>query len=251
MQVSRIAHLSLAPILLLATLASPAQTPQPERKLAPTVSAATLVIPAKAWKHLALAIAADHASRDQDCDREIAKALQIAPRFAQAYHLRAIRSLRARLFQPALDDALHVQHIDPHSPWLSTTLAGALNGLNRPGDALQILNTLQGPEAQAWQPAFERARAYIALKDTEAALAASAQALALAPPDHIDAHILRADALLLAQRTPEAIAQLHLYLANSQPQEHHDEVLTRLRAAQTNPSTALLAVDAPQPATLP
>ena len=229
-------NLAITALVLASTLLA-VQTPA-QLKQAPTVSAATLAIPAKAWKHLASAIAADHANHEQDCDLQIAEALKLAPHFAQAYHLRAIRNLRAKRFQQALDDALQVQHIDPHSPWLTTTLAGALNGLNRPAEALQLLNTLQGPEAKAWQPAFERARAYIALKDTDSALTSTARAVALAPPDHIDAHILRADALTLAHRTPEAIAQLQLYLASPQPQPHRTEILARLLTAQPEPILA-------------
>ena len=214
---------------LVSSTASPAQvTEHSAARSIGTISVATLSVPGKAWKHFEKARHAAHEQNEQACMQEIQKALELAPRFAEAYLLRADREVTAGHPQAAVSDVLMAQSIDPSIPWSKTVLAAAYNGLARYSDALLLLNNLPGREADSWQAKYEMARADVGRGDVEAALRWSAAALTAAPPAFVDVHLLRANALQLAHRWQEATEQMEAYLASSGPQIHRNQVLSAL-----------------------
>jgi tetratricopeptide (TPR) repeat protein len=190
-----------------------------------TVSVATLRVPAQAWKHLERArLAAEH-HRDEEFERESAKALEIAPKFAEMYRLRAAVELDAHQYEAAISSMQTALRCDPGTLWGSVMLAGAYNGLHRFHDALLVLNAQRGQEADSWQAMYERARAEVGAHDAASALHWSARALDAAPKDFADAHLVRANALILDERLREATGQLEIYLDSKGPQLHRSEVL--------------------------
>jgi hypothetical protein len=68
----------------------------------PTVSVATLQVPAKAWTHFERARDAMQANRTEEFERETAKALEVAPNFAAVYLLRAIQEVSGPQFDAAI-----------------------------------------------------------------------------------------------------------------------------------------------------
>ncbi len=242
-QANRLSSPFAALALLVAFASAPAQSAPGHTALAQgnqTVSVASLLVSEKAWKHLDKAIEANRIHREDDCEQELAKAFAATPRFPQAYLLRAARHIVARQFQAAIDDVLSARRIDPHATWSTTLLAGAENSLGRFQDALAVLDTLYGPEVNSWQFQFEKTRALVGTQDVAGSLRWSAATLRTAPPTKLDAHLLRADALNLAHRTDETIAELELYLASPLPQEHRTEALSMLeRIGQKTQSNTL------------
>jgi tetratricopeptide (TPR) repeat protein len=232
---------------LVALTASAGAQSSPHGSLPPaghTVSVASLLVPEKAWEHLNKAIEADRAHRGQEAEQEIAKALEISPRFPQAYLLRGARKLDARHFQQAVDDFLLARHIDPRVMWSSTLLAGAENSLGHYHDAAVTLDLVYGPETDSWQFVFEKARSMVGLGDAQGALRWTASAIRTAPSNNLDVLLLRADALNLAHRTPEAIGELETYLASPLPQDHRDSaraMLTSFQQEASKTSEAMLA----------
>lgn len=197
-----------------------------------TVSVAALQVPEKAWKHFDKARTAAEQNRLEDFEHETAKALEIAPRFAQAYLLRATVRNQKRNFDAAIADVLSAQKIEPGLMWGGVVLAGAENGLHRYNAALLVLNSLRGPEMESWQVKYELARAEIGIGNREDALHWSKLALDAAPKTCPDIHLLRANALILSHRWEDAIAQMNAYLESKSADVHRAEVMKSLDLAQ-------------------
>jgi len=198
----------------------------------PTVSVATLRIPEKAWVHFERAQDAMQANRTKDFERETAKALEVAPNFAAVYLLRAIHEVRGHQFDAAIADVEQAQRVEPGAAWSGVILAGAYNGEHRWADAVMTLENLHGAEADTWQARYERTRAAIGSRDVEGALRWSEQAMAMAPANFAEVHLLRANALSLARRWPAAINEMETYLDAEPPQPLREEVLAMLEHAR-------------------
>lgn len=235
---------------LLATLPASAQSCQDSlhqgaaRQTNSTVSAADLRIPHKAWQHFEKARAASEAGRADVFEREADLALAAAPAFTQVYLLRAARQLDAGQFNAAVATIAAARQIRPEIPWSGIVLASALAELHRYNEAAAEMDRVRGPEADSWQAKFERAREAIARRDVAGALHWSELALAASPAGCIDAHLLRANALQIAGRLAEAIAQMEAYLASDRPLPQRAEVLQVLehtRARMLRGNTTLLA----------
>jgi tetratricopeptide (TPR) repeat protein len=172
------------------------------------------------------------ANRTEEFERETAKALAVAPNFAAVYLRRAIHEVSGHQFDAAIADVEQAQRAEPGVAWAGVILAGAYNGAHRWADAVIVLENLQGAEADTWQARYEWARAAIGRRDAEGALHWSEQAVAMAPANYAEVHLLRAHALSLAGRWPAAIAEMETYLATEQPQPHRAEVLAMLEQAR-------------------
>ena len=216
--------------LSLLVVCSPAQIPDPnvptQANLGTTVSVAGLRIPEKAWEHYRRARAASLANDDSTFTRETTAALAVEPRFAALYVLRASRKVRMLHYESAIEDLLIARQIEPNVAWSGIALASAYNGLHHYVDAFLVLNSLRAPESTTWQAAYEFARSATGRADAEDALHWSALTLKIAPPNCLETHLLRGNALQLAHRPTEAVRELRLYLAGqSRP---HPEVLVAI-----------------------
>lgn len=193
-----------------------------------TVSVATLRIPERAWKHFAKAkVAAEH-NRLAESERETSKAIEIAPDFAAAYLLRADSEVQAHSFAAAVANVKEARRVEPNLLWAGVVLAGAYNGLGQYEDAYRVLVDLHGTESQSWQAAHERARAAIGTRDLDGALRWSDVALHSAPDTFLDAHLVRANALILAHRWNDADTQMTTYLQSKVTLERRAEVSAAL-----------------------
>jgi tetratricopeptide (TPR) repeat protein len=194
----------------------------------PTISVASLKIPESAWIHYEKAREAAQENRIDEYERETRKALYIAPAFAEVYVLRASYEMSMRRYDAAIADAVEARRIQPGVAWAGVILAGAYNGAHRYVDASVIAGNLHGSEADTWQAKYERARAAIGRGDVEGALRWSASAVATAPENCADVHLLRANALSMTRRWPAAIVELETYLDLDKGPQHRAEVLVLL-----------------------
>jgi tetratricopeptide (TPR) repeat protein len=209
----------------------------------PTVSVATLRTPEKAWTHFERAQEAMQANRTKDFERETSKALAVAPNFAAVYLLRAIHEVNGHQFEAAIADVEQAQRAEPGVAWAGVILAGAYNGEHRWAEAVMILENLHGAEADTWQARYERTRAAIGSRDVEGALHWSEQAMAMAPANFAEVHLLRANALSLARRWPAAIREMETYLDAGQSQKHREEVLAMLEHARLLAQAGMVPAD--------
>lgn len=216
--------------LLLCSLpgAAPAQT-SPLSSQATTISVASLAVPAKAREHLERARRALLKRSEDEYQRELATALAIYPRFAEAYLLRASHEILLDRYGGAIDAVLTAQRIEPSIHWAGTLHAMACNQMKLYAEASTLLDTLSPAEMNTWQAMYERTRAAVGTGDTEAALRWSERALRSVPAAQIDDTVLlRGDALLMAHRWAEAVTQFKTYLQSSGPQPKRAEVLALL-----------------------
>jgi tetratricopeptide (TPR) repeat protein len=237
--------LTIATVLLAATVRTPIQaqtlytTPSQN-----TVSVAALRIPDKAWAHLSRAHDAAVARREPEFEAEVALALAIEPKFAEVYILRATHAADLGDYEKSLAYALEAQRIDPYVHWATLVRVSDCNALHRFTEARALLNSLPAADAPSWAVNYERTRTAIGLADAEAALRFSAIALQTVPESFRDnAHLLRANALQLSQRLPEAIAELQAYLDSPRPQPLRarvEQVLETTRRKLQQPQVAEL-----------
>lgn len=224
----------LAVTLSLLAVCTPAQTPDPniptQANLGTTVSVAGLLVPEKAWEHYRRARTAAFANNEAEFARETAAALAVEPRFAALYVLRASHMVRLGQMQLAVEDIEAARRIEPNVAWAGVTLASAYNGLHRYVDAYYVLAKLRAPESTTWQAAYEAARSAVGRVDAEDAMRWSALTLKIAPPNCFEAHLLRGNALQLANRSEDAVREMRLYLSTQT--RPHPEVLAAIAAIE-------------------
>ena len=240
----------VAVLLCLLPLVAHAQATCTEALLRPavvhTVSARQLTIPPAAWDHFHRAAGAFKSGHAELAEAEAAKALALAPRFAEVDLLRAVAALAGGRNAETLSDLAQARALAPDLPWLGIGAAGALNNLHRYDAALTELATIPGAEVTGWEATYERARAEVGLNDIPAALAWSARAVTLAPPGCTDARLVHANALHLAGRVTESIAELEAFLAEDRRGIARPNVRAALaKARAANAATLESAVSAP------
>ena len=196
-----------------------------------TVSVSELRIPEKARQHLEKARATSE-NNPTIFDRETAQALAVAPRFAGVYLLRAEHELHLGHAEAAIEAVAMARQIEPHLSWSYVILASALNHLHRFREAAAELDRAPREEAGTWEAWYERARTEAGMGNVGAALHFSELVLGAAPVGCTDAHLLRANALQVAGRQPEALGELETYLALDRRGKHRDEVLAAIARAR-------------------
>jgi len=185
---------------------------QTARQAHHTISAAELRIPEKARQHFEKARTASERKEPDTFARESAKALAVAPRYADVYLLRAAWELREGRYEAVLDTVAQARTIQSQLPWSAILIASALNQLHRYTEAVAELDRARSEEADSWQARYERARAETGRHDVGAALHWSELAVAAAPVGCTDARLVRANALQLAGQQTAVIAELETYL---------------------------------------
>jgi len=191
----------------------------------------------------------DHALQPSDLpeildiyDREAIHALAAQPGLAQAYLTCASEDIRNGDYESAIRKVVNARVLDPAIPNASTIVAEALNGLRRYEDAYLLLRALRGPEALSWQAIYERARAEVGIGNLRGADLWSLRAVATAPSSFPRAHLVRGEALMIAERWQEARAELDLYIRSDADAGQHPEALEALN------SISRLASNLPEPA---
>ena len=189
-----------------------------------TISVTSLSVPPEARAHLNKARKAAQEHQQDIFEREITRALDLAPNFAEAYLLLADQENSVNQPEAAIAYALKAREIDPANRWTSILLAIAYNDQRRYSEAFSLLKDLSEREAALWQVQYEMARTEVGLGHVESALHWSNLAVQSAPDSCVDAPLLRANALQLAHRWKEAIAEMEFYLASKSPLIHRAPV---------------------------
>lgn len=196
---------------------------------AKTVSVASLATSDKAREHLEKARRAMLKGHEDEYQREVSAALDLSPGFAEAYVLRASHELLHDRYPTAIDDVLTAQRLEPSIHWATIIHAVACNQLKLYDEASTLLGGLSVAEMDTWQAIYEKTRAAVGTGDTDAALHWSERALASVPESRIDDTVLlRGDALLMAHRWGDAVAEFKRYLRSPRPQPKREEVLAML-----------------------
>jgi len=191
----------------------------------------------------------DHALQPSDLpevldiyDREAIRALATQPGLAQAYLTFAAQDVADGNYESAIRKVVNARVLAPEIPNASTIVAEALNGLRRYEDAYLLLREVRGAEAQSWQVIYERARAEVGIGNLRGADLWSLRAVASAPITFPQVHLIRGQALMLAERWQEARMELALYLKQDADSSQHPEALEALN------TLSHIAQNPPEPA---
>jgi tetratricopeptide (TPR) repeat protein len=236
-------------ILSSLSLASTAQT-YPDQacrrvnsKMSAVVSVASLRMPAAAKKHFEKAREAMVANDMEVFRREAAETLAIAPNYAEVYLLRGSLQVRNGLDERAISSIETARTLQPEIAFASLVVASALMHLARYDEASSELDRFHSMN-ENWQWEFEKTRAELGRHNLDGALHWSQLAEQDAPEGCAVTHLLRIDALEMADLKDQAIAAMEVYLASGKNLAQHDAVLRLLakdrKMVEENPA-ALVA----------
>lgn len=175
-------------------------------------------------------------------DRDGIRALAAQPGLAQAYLTAAADDITNARYESAIRKVVNARVLNPAIPNASILVAEALNALHRYEDAYLLLRSVPSPEADSWRAIYERARAEVGIGNAGGAELWSLRAVSTAPSTFAQAHLVRGQALLLAERWEEARTELNLYIMLDADSSQHPEALEALN------TLSRLASDPPEPA---
>jgi tetratricopeptide (TPR) repeat protein len=208
-----------------------AVAPEPSQYI---VSAAQLSVPASAGKHLEAAHRHFSKLDLRGAVREIDRALEIDPRCAQAFSMRALVKLAMNDLSGAVDDAAHAIVLDPHDAEAYIALATAYNYLKQFQKAGEAARQALGIRPDAWQARLEMAKSLYGGGQYVLALSILEQVNKNFP----DVHLVRADLLMCLGRSREAVEQFTLFLKQA-PNDSRDVQVQQIvaTAGQTSLGT--------------
>lgn len=177
-----------------------------------TISVAQYKVPEAAREEFRKAREASVKDKHDEAQRHLAKALDLAPNYADALTLRAIYKLDAKAIDSAIEDLNKAIQSDANCAMAYMALGSAFNMQSKFDDALRTLQRGESLAPQSWQAYFEMGRAYAGKKDFETAVHALDRAQALVPAEFPLIRLVRASALLQLKRYGDAAADLEAYL---------------------------------------
>lgn len=169
-------------------------------------------IPANALRAYSKSVHELHAGSPGLAEADARRAIALDHRFADAYALAATADLALKQFDAARALAAQAVQLSPAEEKGWVAVATADNYLGQPADALQALSHIAPRRQNAWQVAYQWARAEAGLGDAREALDWANRAALTAPPEFAPLHLLRASALLAAGQPLRAADELESYL---------------------------------------
>ena len=177
-----------------------------------TVSVASMKVPDKARQHLRKAQEAMQKQRTDDAWKEVSRALEIAPSFAEALTARAVLRMDNGNTQDAIDDLQKAITADENFPVAYVVMGAAYNLLDKFNDAERTIERGISLNPASWQAYFELGKAELGKQEYDASLRNLNKAADLAPKEYGPIHLVRAHAYLGLKNYPEAMSELEAYL---------------------------------------
>jgi len=207
----------------------------PEKNIggATSVSVAQYKVPDKARKFFKKAQEALEKSKFDEAERDLGKALELYPKYAEALCLRGVLKMDGQDRNGAIADFDEAIQIDSSYAMSYFALGSVYNLMSRFDDALRTLERGTTLAPAAWQGYFEAAKAHIGKAEYEVALKQLDKAEALNRQTYPLINLLKGHALLALKQYPEAMQQLEAFLQKSPagPQsEAARQMLTRAQA---------------------
>lgn len=177
-----------------------------------TVSVAQYKVPQKARNAYHKAEEALSKNHLDDVNKELAKALEIYPDYAEALTLRGVISLDASHPEAAVNDFDHAIKSDSGYSLAYTAMSAALNQLHKFDDALRSADRAITLSPSSWQSYFEMAKAYVGKADYQHALQQLSRAQSFLPKEYAPLHLVRAQVMLALKNYTEGLAELQDFL---------------------------------------
>jgi tetratricopeptide (TPR) repeat protein len=202
-----------------------------------SVSVAAYKAPAKARDALRKAQEASIKGKNDEAQKQIAKALEIYPKYADALTLRAILKMDVRDLQSATADLQEAINDDENCPLAYMVMGAVLNMEGKFDDAIRALTRGESLSPNSWQAYLEMGKALMGKAQYEAALREFDRAQNLAPDASL-IHLAKARAMFGLKNYSDAILELQAYLAKEPQSPRSEEARKMLAEAQTHAAAA-------------
>ncbi|MGE5324348.1 MAG: carboxypeptidase regulatory-like domain-containing protein [Actinomycetota bacterium] len=176
-----------------------------------TISVAQYKVPEKARNEFQKAQEAGAKLKLDDARKHLARALELAPNYADALTLRAILNLSSDP-HGAIQDLHKAIQSDGNYALAYTVLGSALNMQANFDQALQTLQRGESLAPDSWQTYFEMARSYVGKADYQSALRALDRAQSLVPEQYPAILLIRAQVNMGLKLYENATSDLQTYL---------------------------------------
>ena len=177
-----------------------------------SISVAQYKVPEKAREELKKAKEASAKQKIDEAQKHIARALEIYPKYADAFTLRGILKLDAKDQDGAVADLQQALEYDSSNAMTYLVMGAALNMKGKYDDAIHALERGEALSPNSWQAYFEMSKSLVGKAQYEPALRQLDRAQALAPTDYPLIHLVRAHALLAMNNYADAMTELQAYL---------------------------------------
>lgn len=203
-----------------------------------SVSIAQLKVPEKARSAFVKAQEDSSKGRNDDARKQISKALEIYPRYADALTLRAILKMDAQDVQGAADDLQQAINTDSNCAVAYIVMGSVLNAQSKFDAAIRVLERGQSLAPNSWQAYFEMGKALLAKAQYEPALHQFERAQALVQNDYPVIHLAKARAMLALSNYTDATSELQAFLAKESQGPNTQTAQKMLAQAQAASATA-------------
>lgn len=202
------------------------------------IDAAELRLTKQARIHYQKAKQALDKGRLEEASGHLQHTIDAEPTFAHAYHLMGIVNSLSGDYTKAEAAFLRAIELDPRRADSYFGAGKALNLLNRPGDALSLIE--KGLELSPNSPLglFEKSRSQFSLRDYASAERTAHESLAQSTTPPSEIHLILANCYLNMRHYPDAATELELYLKlepKSTSAAKAREVLSKLKSAGITP----------------
>jgi Flp pilus assembly protein TadD len=197
-----------------------------------TISIAQYRIPTKAREAYRKAREDVEKGKKDDAGKNLAKALELCPNYADALTLRGVLELNQRDSQAAIADLDKAIKADGNYAMAYMVMGSALNMQSKFDEAIRTLQHGESLAPNYWQVYFELGKSYVGKADYPAALRQLERAESLAPTAYPLISLLRAHTLLAMKQFPEAMAALQAYLTKEPHGPNSEQAHKMLEQAQ-------------------
>lgn len=197
------------------------------------VTVAQLRAPGKARDAFHKAQRAMDKQKYAQAEKDVDKALQIFPAYADALTLRALLRMDGDRLPEAIEDLQNAIHDDPNYSLAYIVMGAAFNQTSRFDDAIRVLQRGMALNPASWQAYFEMGKSFVGKGDFAAGIRNLDRAEQMAPQNYAPLHLVKAHALLGMKSYTDAIAELEIYLQkdpNGQASPQARETLAKVKA---------------------
>lgn len=203
-----------------------------------TVSVAQMRIPEKAMKALERARNAIAKNRQEEARKQLARAIEIAPAYADAYVVRGFMSFTDGDLQTAGDDFASAIKYDSNNGMGYIAMGAFYNAKGQFDDAIRELERGMSLAPTAWQAYFEISKTQLAKGNFEEALRQVTKAEGLTPKKYSPIYLVKGHALLALKAYPEAISEFEKYLTLEKDSPKSGEIRQEIERAKAFTTTA-------------
>jgi tetratricopeptide (TPR) repeat protein len=177
-----------------------------------SVSVAQYKVPQKAREALKKAQEATAKEKNDEAQKQLAKALEIYPKYADALTLRAILKMGTKDLPDAVADLQQAITDDENCALAYLVMGAIFNTESKFDDAIRSLQRGEALSPNSWQGYFEMGKALVGKAQYEPALRQLDRAQTLVPKDYPSIHLVKAHAMLALNDYSDAMTELQAYL---------------------------------------